>query len=176
MIFFNIAYIWTTFSKLYLGYHVFIFYHGLCVGGYGAKDGVGVGSTSGVVLDHLPTSVKNTLINGIGYYGIDLTESKVRPTGAFTLKCIEILKGNRKASSITKFYACNMDTMVATICMMCNVNKSELCYRYVTSFLLNLQFYFEFIDESSPSKLHTKTLNVFLNLNVLELPTLHLLL
>jgi hypothetical protein len=90
MIFFNIAYIWTTFSKLYLSYDVFIFYHGLCVRGYGTKDGVGVGSTSGVVFDHLPNIVNNTLINGSGYYGIDLTESKVMPMGAFTLKCIEI--------------------------------------------------------------------------------------
>ncbi len=90
MIFFNIAYTWTTFSKLYLGYDVFIFCHGLCARGYGAKDGVGVGSTSGVVLDHLPKIVNNTLINGLGYYGIDLTESEVTPMGAFTFKCIEI--------------------------------------------------------------------------------------
>jgi hypothetical protein len=87
---------------------------------------VSVGSTSRVVLDHLPNVVNDTLANGSGYYGIDLSESKVTPTGAFTLKCIELQKYNKKASLVTKFYTCNMDTMVATICMMCNINKSEI--------------------------------------------------
>jgi len=126
VIFFNIAYTWTTFSKLYLGYDIFIFYHGLCAWGYGVKDGVGIGSTFGVVLDHLPNIVNNKLAKGSGYYGIDLTESKVTPMGAFTLKCIELQKDNINASLVTKFYTCNMDTMVATICMMCNINKSKI--------------------------------------------------
>jgi hypothetical protein len=126
MIFFNIAYTWTTFSKIYLSYDVFIFCDVLCAGGYGAKDGVGVGSTSGVVFYHFPNIVNNKLANGSSYYGIDSTESKVTPIVTFTLKCIELQSDNRKASSIMKFYTHSMDTMVATICMMCNINKFEI--------------------------------------------------
>jgi hypothetical protein len=74
MIFFNITYTWTTFFKLYLSSDVFIFCHGLCAWGYETGNGVGVGSTFGVVPDHLQNIVNSTLVDGLGYYGIDLTE------------------------------------------------------------------------------------------------------
>lgn len=77
-------------------------------------------------LDHLPNIVNNTLANGSSYYGIDLTKLEVMPMGALTLKCIELQKDNIKVSLVTKFYTCSMDTMVTTICTMCNINKSEI--------------------------------------------------
>jgi hypothetical protein len=89
MTFFTITYTLTTFFKLYLGYDVFIFCHGLCVASYEARDGVGVCSTFGVVPDHLQSIVNSTLTNGLGYYGIDLIELEVTPMGASTIQCIE---------------------------------------------------------------------------------------
>ncbi len=112
------------------------FCHGLCVGGYETGDGVNVNSTFGIVLDHLQSIVSSTLEDGLGYYGIDLIESKIMPMGASTLQRIELQKDNRTFSA-RKSYTCKMDTMFSTVCMMCNINKFE-CYKYVTLSLFNL--------------------------------------
>jgi hypothetical protein len=93
--------------------------------------------------------VSSTLIDGLGYYGIDLTESKIMPMGASTLQCIELQKDNRTFSA-RKSYTCNMDTMVSTVCMRCNINKFK-CYKYVTLSLFNL--YIESTNKSFPSKI-----------------------
>jgi hypothetical protein len=95
----------------------------LCAGGYEAGDGVGVGSTSGALPDHLPM-------------------------GASTIQCIELQKNN-KTSSITKSYVHLQygDNGFEIVCMMCNINNLRLCYNYVTSSLFNLQLYFEFTNE-----------------------------
>jgi hypothetical protein len=126
MIFFNIAYTWTTFSKLYLGYDVFILSWFMCRRLWSKRGGGCRLNIWSCFLDHLPNIVNNTLANGSSYYGIDLTNLEVTPMGAFTLKCIELQKDNRKVSLVMKFYTCSMDTMVTTICTMCNINKSEI--------------------------------------------------
>ncbi len=71
----------------------------------------------------------NTIVvNGLGFYGVDLTNSQATPMGAFTLQCMDMEKAeyNVRDSSITKSYTCSMDTMLATICIICNVKKSEI--------------------------------------------------
>jgi hypothetical protein len=108
------------------------------------KRWVNVGSTFGVVPNHLQNIVSNTLVDGSCYYGINLTKSKIMPMGAFTLQCIELQKDNMTFSA-TKSYTCNMDTMVSTICMMCTINKFEIvlqvCNIIFTQFIILFWIY-----------------------------------
>jgi hypothetical protein len=66
-------------------------------------------------------------VDASGFYGDrGITNSQVAiPMGASTLLYMDMEKDNIKTSSITKSYTCNMDTLFATICIICNVNKPE---------------------------------------------------
>jgi hypothetical protein len=82
-----------------------------------------VGSTFEIILGNFLTIMNITMADELGFYGVDITNSQATPMGASTLWCMDMEKEeyNVRASSITKSY-----TMFATICIICNVNKSKL--------------------------------------------------
>jgi hypothetical protein len=75
-----------------------------------------------------------TVVDKSSFYGVDFTNSQATPMGTSTLQCMDMEKEeyNVRASSITKSYTycpcynMDLDTMLATICIICNVNKSEI--------------------------------------------------
>ncbi len=66
-------------------------------------------------------------VDASGFYGDQgIINSQVAiPMGASTLLCMDMEKNNIGTSSITKSYTYNMDTLFASICIICNVNTQD---------------------------------------------------
>jgi hypothetical protein len=100
----------------------------LCVGVFQAGDEICVGSTFKIVPNTFLAIMNTIVVDKSSFYGVDFIDSQATPMGASTLQCMDMVKEeyNVRASSITKSYTCSMDTRLATICIICNVNKSEI--------------------------------------------------
>jgi hypothetical protein len=99
----------------------------LCVGGFQVGDGICVGSTSKVIPSNFLSIMNMVGVDASGFYGDQgIINSQVAiPMGASTLLCMDMEKNNIGTSSITKSYTYNMDTLFASICIICNVNKPK---------------------------------------------------
>jgi len=100
----------------------------LCAGGFQVGDEICVGSISKVVPGNFLSIMNMVGADALGFYGDQgITNSQVAtPMGASTLLCMDMEKDNIGTSSITKSYTCNMDTLLVTICIICNVNKLKI--------------------------------------------------